>query len=536
MNPSAPTNTDPTAAPPEAVVLARASTDGENPVKSPARRARGDKDFHSSVRWSALSKYGAQGVQFIVSIVLARLLAPEYFGLLGMATVVTGFLRTFRNLGFTSAIVQRKEVTQELLSTLFWVNMALCVVVGVVMMAIAPLAGSMYGEPLVTWIIIALTPTLLFTGLMTIPAAMLQREMAFRDLAVREIGGVIVSGATGVVLALAGWGVWALVAASLAGAFAQTVLICWLEPFRPGLVWDSQGLKESLSFGLNITGFRIFNYFARNADNLIIGLFLGPAALGFYALAYRLMLLPRDSVSAVVTRVLFPKLSRSQGDDEQLADKYLRACGAIACLTFPLMTALAILADPFVRVVLGEKWLPAAPLLMILAPIGMLHSIQTTVGQLYLAKGRSGLMFVWGVISSMIFVASFLIGIPWGVKGVACSYAVANLLLLYPCLHIPFGLVRSLSVGRFMRSLLPHAIVIGVMAAAMHVVTVVMDQAGIDGALPILLVSILVGSVTYVAIVVVVRPVGFTDVVSALSPMRYSLLGVGSDSKVASGK
>ncbi|MEW4527076.1 MOP flippase family protein [Maioricimonas sp. JC845] len=418
------------------------TTDNPKPGKKPK------EDFYSSVRWSAFSKYGAQGMQFVISMVLARLLAPEYFGLLGMATVITGFVKVFKNLGFSSAIVQRKNVSDNLLSTLFWVNLGVCLLVAAVVLGIAPLAAWMYDDPRVMPIVAVLSINFVFAGFTMIPAALLQRRMEFKKLAIREIGGVLAAGLTAIPLAWMGWGVWALVGSSLAGSFAQMILINLAVPFRPRMVYDRQGLSECLKFGLNLTGFNIFNYFARNSDNLVIGLFLGPVALGFYSLAYKLMLLPRDSVSKVLSRVLFPKLSKLQDDDERLADVYLRATGAIAFVTFPMMAGLAVLAEPFVQVVLGEKWLPAVPLIQLLAPVGALQSIGSVSGQLYMSRGETPKLFVMGVISGVVRSVGFVIGVIWGVQGVTVSYVITAVVLFYANHWNAFSFIGPLTIRR----------------------------------------------------------------------------------------
>ena len=243
---------------------------------------------------------------------------------------------------------------------------------------------------------------------------------------------------------------------TLASSAMQMILINLAVPFRPRLVYDREGLSECFRFGLNLTGFNFFNYFARNADNFIIGVFLGPVALGYYSVAYKLMLLPRDSITSVITRVLFPKFSQMQDDDERLANAYLRACGAIAMITFPMMFGLAAVAEPFVRVVLGEKWLAAVPLIWILAPLGAVQSLWNTAGQLFLAKGRAELHFRLGVVGGVLFVCSFLVGVPWGVTGVAIAYAVACAFWIPIWFKVAFSLVGPLSLRRFATEILPH--------------------------------------------------------------------------------
>ena len=237
-------------------------------------------DVYSAVRWSALSKYSAQGMQFVLSIIMARLLAPEYFGLLGMATVITGFVKLFKDLGFSAAIIQRTRLSPTLLSTIFWANLALSICLAGALVVIAPLAATIYRDPRVAPILAALSLNIIFSGLTTIPSALLTRAMAFNKLAVREVAGVVVTGVTAIPLAMAGCGVWALVVSSLTSSAAEMILLNVLYPIRPRFSLDTQGLRECVSFGLNVTGFNFFNYSPRSSDNLIIG-FLGPVAWGY---------------------------------------------------------------------------------------------------------------------------------------------------------------------------------------------------------------------------------------------------------------
>ncbi len=423
-------------------------------------------DVYSAIRWSAASKYGAQAMGTVVSLVLARLLAPEYFGLLGMATVVTGFVNVLHNLGFHSAIIQRKRNSDELLSTLFWVNLALCLVIAAAVLALAPVVGWFYQDGRVTPIVAALSVQFVLSAFTMIPKAALIRQMAFKKLAVREIATTLVGGAASIVLALWGWGVWSLVVGPLVGTITAVILLNILCPFRPRMVFDRQGLRECLAFGLNLTGFGIFNYFARNADNLIIGVFLGPVALGYYMLAYKLMLLPRDAITNMVGRVLFPALCRMQDDDERLARAYLRACGAIAFITFPMMAGLAVVARPFVEVVLGERWLPVVPLIWILAPVGALQSVGTTVGQIFLAKGKSDWLLWSGVVGCTFLVLAIVVGVPWGIVGIAAAYSFGSAVWIPMSFWIAFRLVSTLSVRRLCASLAPYVAITSLMVGA----------------------------------------------------------------------
>jgi PST family polysaccharide transporter len=206
-------------------------------------------------------------------------------------------------------------------------------------------------------------------------------------------------------------------------------------------------LRTVSSFSLNLTGYNIFNFFARNADYLLIGRFLGATQLGLYTLAYRIMLYPVQRLTVVVNRVLFPVYSQLQQDPERFRRAYLKTIGMIAAIAFPAMMGLWVVAEPMVHVVFGSKWQGAVPVLQILVPIGLMQSVGATVGPVYQAKGRTDLLFRWGLASGILVVAAFVIGLRWGIVGVAFAYLVCNFICLVPNLYIPLRLI-SLPLSR----------------------------------------------------------------------------------------
>jgi PST family polysaccharide transporter len=201
-----------------------------------------------------------------------------------------------------------------------------------------------------------------------------------------------------------------------------------------------------------MAGFNIFNYFIRNADNLLIGRFLGAQALGYYTLAYLIMLYPLY-IAWGILRVSFPIFAQMQDDNVRFCYAYLRVIKMISMVTFPLMFGLWGLVEPFVLTVFQDKWSPIIPLLLILVPLGLIQSIGTTVGTIYQAKGRADWMFKWGIFAGIVSVLAFIVGLGWGILGVAAAYTLTNLLILaYPNFAIPFKLI-DLSMPRFLQSL-----------------------------------------------------------------------------------
>jgi PST family polysaccharide transporter len=227
----------------------------------------------------------------------------------------------------------------------------------------------------------------------------------------------------------------------LAGNFLGTLLFWNTSRWRPSWQFDWPEIRSVMGFSLNLTGASIFNYFARNADKLLIGRFLGVQDLGYYDLAYRLMQFPLQGISAVIGRVMFPLYSRMQDDADQFGRAYLKVASAIALISFPLMLGLTALAGPFMLTLFGAAWTPVIPLLLILAPLGAVQSIATTVGSIYVAKGRTDWALWWTMGAGSLIVLSFVLGLPWGILGVTASYAIMFLFLTYPAFAIPFRLI-----------------------------------------------------------------------------------------------
>ncbi len=396
----------------------------------------------SGVKWSIVSQTGRLGTQLITTIILARLLLPSDFGLVGMAMVVISFVSIFKDLGTSSAIIQRKNLSDKLLSSIFWINVGFGSLATIVLCVLAPLGGLLYQEPRVVSVLQILSINFFFSGFGITHQSLLERSVAFDSLAKLEITSAFTGAIIGIGLALVGGGVWSLVVQTLATTFLSTLLLWRSSSWRPRWVFFGDEIRAVSSFSLNLTGFNVFNYFARNADYLLIGRYLGADDLGYYTLAYRILLFPVQGIAAVVGRVLYPIFSTIQDDNERFASTYLKVVGNIALITFPLMAGILALARPFILIIFGEKWEPVILLTMIFAPLGLIQSIGTTVGTIYQAKGRTDWMFKWGIGSGTFVIVAILFGLRWGIVGVATSYALASFSLMYPSFAIPFRLIN----------------------------------------------------------------------------------------------
>jgi PST family polysaccharide transporter len=359
----------------------------------------------------------------------------------------------------------------------------------------------------------------IFTSLSVVPASILNRNLEFKRLALVDLATAAARVVTILTMAILGWGVWSLVGCTLVGVVTNAGMLFLVSTWRPRIEFSLTETRQVMGFGANVTGFSIVNFMARNADNLLIGRFLGATQLGYYSLAYRVLLLPRDTVTVVLMQVLFPKLSKSQDNDAELKNIYLRACGGIALVTFPMMLGVMVVAEPLVHLVLGPPWLPAVPLIQVLAPLGMLQSILATIGSLTLAKGRSDVHLRVGVAFSSIVILSFAIGLPFGVIGVACAYSIACLISCIPMFAVTYSLVADLRVSHLAETIFPAFCCALAMAIAVVIFRTLASQ--VFGAPVVLCSSVLTGIITYVSLVRFFQPPAYTDIAKLL-PARFS--------------
>ena len=405
------------------------------------------EDTFRGVLWTSGGRVATQFVSVLFGIFLARLLGPEEFGLVGMIAVVTGFATLFSDLGLGAAMIHAQDTREEQWSSVFWVNIGVGLALTAVVAALAPLVARFFGNPLLTPVMIALSAGFAIAGLGIVPSTLLKKKLEFKRLTRVEASALVVSGTTGIGLALAGAGVWSLVGQSLSAAAARVVFL-WREAgWTPGRRCRWEDVRRLAGFSSNALAFSVINYWLRNGDNLLVGKFIGAAALGLYARCYSLMLLPLTSVSRSLADVLFPTFSRIQENRPRVAQAYVRCTQAVAAITFPMMTGLCILADPFVRAVYGDAWVAMVPILQVFCPVGALQSIGTLNGTLYLSQGRSGRQLAVGTIVGVLGLGSIAWGLRHGLIGVATYYAIFSVAVFLPSMQMAVSLVGLSALG-----------------------------------------------------------------------------------------
>lgn len=410
-----------------------------------------DKRFDTSYLEQGLKKRSlrggtttvlSQGCRFLINtlstVILARLLTPGDFGIIAMVLAITNFAMIFRDLGLSTAVIQKAEITQDQVSVLFWVNAGVGFGVSVLVAALAPVVVWFYKEPKLLYVTMALGTTFIFSGLSVQHQAMLQRHMRFLALGLIEITSMAIASVAAVVSGLMGAGYWSLIIMHIVLAVALAVGNWIAFPWKPGLPRKGVGVREMLRFGGSITGFNIVNYFSRNADNILIGKIVGAAALGFYSKAYGLLMLPINQIRVPIQSVAVPALSRLQSDPARFRNYYLKIVTVLAFVSMPLMAFLAVYAEDIILLVLGRQWLPAAGIFRILAVAALIQPVATSTGMVMISLGFGRRFLMWGLINACLMVLSFVVGVYWGAIGVAWAYVIVQYLILFPSLWYCF--------------------------------------------------------------------------------------------------
>jgi O-antigen/teichoic acid export membrane protein len=407
------------------------------------------QDLKAKTIRGGLARLCAQGANFVLRLgsllVLARLLDPKDFGLVSMVTAFTGVLGLFRDFGLSSAAVQRTTVTEEQISTLFWINILLGGVVGLVALAMAPAIAAFYHEPQLFGVTAVLAAGFLFNAAGTQHSALLQRQMRFTALAVINVVSLTVGTAIAIGGAEAGYGYWALVAMTVSPPFIATIGFWLASGWVPGMPRRRVGIRSMMHFGGALTFTGLLVYVGYNAEKAMIGRFWGADAIGIYGRAYQLVNIPTENLNSAVGEVAFSALSRLQDDPIRLRSYFLKGFSLVLGMTLPTAIVCALFADDVVFVFLGPKWKDAAAIVRLLAPTVAIFAIINPLGWLMFSVGLVARGVKAAPVLATIMIMGYAIGLPYGPKGVAFAYS--GVLTLWVIPHIfwsVYGTVISL--------------------------------------------------------------------------------------------
>lgn len=342
------------------------------------------------VVWLLLSNWITKALSFIQMIILVRLLSPKDFGLMGILWVIVGTIDTFTSTGVEGALIQRKEVGRPEMDTAWVIGLLRGIVKAALLFASAPFVAAFYDAPLLTPITRLFALTYLFGGFRNVGMVTFSREMDYRTLSLVTQATRLLQMIATVTLVVILRDVWGLVLGYVIGEAISVVLSYLVHPYRPAFSFDPKSARSIFAFGRHIMLCSIIIYIIGSGDDALVGKVLGLEALGFYALAYGLATLPSDHVTGVLGQLTFTTFSRLQGEQEKLRASYLAALRFVSLLTIPASMGVALLAGQIVQVVYGPKWMPMVPALQMLCVFGMLRSIVSIPGNLFLGTGRPG--------------------------------------------------------------------------------------------------------------------------------------------------
>ncbi|EHJ58161.1 lipopolysaccharide biosynthesis protein [Novosphingobium pentaromativorans] len=383
----------------------------------------------------------AQGLKILLSmasvIVVARLLAPTDFGVIAMTTPITGFILIFQNLGLNQAVVQARTISEEQTNALFFYNLAASAAIALIFLAISPLVGLFYGDPRPAYITAASALTVLLTGTTLQHTALLNRAMRFRALSFVDITTAAASLLFTIGFALWLRNFWALWLGAFCGTVVNALLVWRIDRWRPSrrIVWGSA--RNMVKFGANLTGFNFMNFIRKNIDNVLIAKMWGSSALGLYDRSYKLMMFPLEKVNSPLARVMLPALARVQDEPGRYRRMFLLAIQTLSIFSVPGIMAVAMCSDLVIPLLFGARWTDASPIFFWLSLAAVTQPVSNATGWLFISSGRTKEMFHWGLYSTPVTIAAFLIGLPWGPVGVAKAYflsqAVTVPVLYYWC-------------------------------------------------------------------------------------------------------
>ena len=387
-----------------------------------------------------VSTMAGQIILFLMStaqtIILARLLLPEDYGLVAMVSSVTGFIIIFKDLGLSSAIIQREKLTQSEVSSVFWINIAISFLIAVVVAALSPAIAHFYHEQRLLNITLVAALTIFIAGLSLQHNALMKRQMYFNSLALLQLVTVGLNLLVGVVLAWLGFGYWALVMQGLVLASLQTVALWVLCDWRPNFTFKKDETGPFLKFGAGITGFDVINHFSRNMDNVFIGRFVGSVALGLYSKAYQLLMLPITQLRNPLNSVAIPALSSLQNDKEQYKNFFFKYVFILAFFSMPMIAYLGVFSNELILLILGSQWAAAGPIFKILAIAAFIQPIASTPSLVLITTGSVKKYFIIGIINAFFMVTGFAIGVfADGVRGVAIAQVIVGYSLFVPVLY-----------------------------------------------------------------------------------------------------
>ena len=441
--------------------------------------------------WSSVERFSNQGVQFVFSIILARLLSPSDFGIIAMITIFFAVAQSFVDSGFSNALVRKTDRVEEDLSTCFYFNIGVGIIAYIVLFLIAPLVANFYNQPILSPIIRITGLGVILNSLCVVQQALFTIKIDFKSQAKITLSATVISGIVGILLAYQGYGIWALVWQGVVSSIVRMGLLWLMSKWRPRTGFSKSSFNYLFGYGSKLLASGLLDTIYNNIYPIVIGKFYTPAQLGNYSRALGWAQLPSANITSILQRVTFPVLSTIQDDTLRLQNSYRRLLKLSAFIVFPLMTGLAAIASPLVRVVLTAKWDGCVLYLQILCFALMLYPIHAINLNLLQVKGRSDLFLRLEIIKKIIGVVILIITIPLGITAMCLGMVFSSIICLivntyYTSRFIDVGLLTQL---KDLRIILINSLVMG---GGIYILTSFIDIEGLK-----LVMGIVIGFLLY---------------------------------------
>jgi teichuronic acid exporter len=423
------------------------------------------KTLHA-LSWSFLESAGVQGVRFIIGIILARLLFPEQFGLIGMLMIFIAVSQTFLDSGFGAALIQKREVTPIDTSSVFYFNILVGLLAAGLLCLAAPWIAAFYNQPILTPLTRALSLTIVINSFGMVQNTILTKQINFKGLTKISLTASILSGIIGVSLAAMGFGVWSLVVQQISSTFFRTIFLWFLYDWRPALIFKLKSLREMFGFGSRLMASGLLDQIFRNLYLLVIGKLFSATDLGFFTRAQTFGELPSQTLSGMVGRVTFPVFSTIQDDPARLKRGLKKALTTLVLVNFPMMIGIAAVARSLVLVLLTEKWAESIPYLQLLCLVGLMFPLHVINLNLLQALGRSGLFLRLEIIKKVMTVINIALTWRWGISAMIYGMMATSIISYYLNSYYT-GVLIGYTIREQLRDLFPYLITAVLMGIAL---------------------------------------------------------------------
>ncbi len=411
--------------------------------------------------WASIDRFGSMGIQFVVNLVLARLLLPEDFGIIGMLTIFIVVSQTLIDGGFGSAIIQKKSPSEADYSTIFYWNIGFSLLLYLILYAFSPLIAHFYKMPLLCNVLRVIALSLIVTGIVNIQRTRLQKELAFKTIAIVNLSSTIVSALIAITMAAFGYGVWSLVAMQLIYGFTVVIILAIVTRWIPKFIFSKNSMKELFGFGGFILAATVLQTICQNIQGLIIGKKFSATQMGYYSQAYKLNQVTSYSIPQVIVQVMFPVYSSLQDDKPKLNEMVLMNMRVVSFIIFPILATLIVIANPLIEGLYGGKWMPSVPYFRILCVGGFFVCLQNLNFYAVAAVGKSKSLFIWSFYKWGFLLATLLIGMNFGMMGILWGMVLSSINIYFTNAYLAQK-HTGLNISKQLLSILPTLLTVSI--------------------------------------------------------------------------